>query len=74
MNNTKLITNNKSYRVENGLMSGWKTTSIFGTIINYLVFKCVQVLQTIPEPSYLSTQGDDLDMSFSQSIAIDKLY
>lgn len=58
------VANFKRTKVENGLMSGWKTTSIFGTLINYLVFKCVLKIANMPQPSYIATQGDDLDVSF----------
>lgn len=68
------VANYKWTQVKNGLMSGWKTTSIFGTIINYLVFWCVRVIANLPEPTYIATQGDDLDISFDRAIWIADLY
>lgn len=36
--NTVLHYGNKSLPVTDGLMSGWKTTSIFGSMVNILLF------------------------------------
>jgi hypothetical protein len=36
-----LISGKHWIHIWNGLMSGWKTTSLFGTMINYIILRCV---------------------------------
>lgn len=36
-----LISGRSRIHIKNGLMSGWKTTSLFGTMINYIILKSV---------------------------------
>jgi len=55
-------------------MSGWKTTSLFGTIINYLMYQCASKLGQCPKYSYLAAQGDDLDVSYDKDFDTSKLY
>lgn len=45
-------------------MSGWKTTSIYGSLINISLFRCALVFAGLPRPIFLSVLGDDIDVSF----------
>lgn len=53
--------------MECGLMSGFKTTSIFGSLINLCI--CWAVLWSLGfEPEFLSVLGDDIDIGFSHTV------
>lgn len=54
-------------------MSGVKTTSIFGSLINLVVCWCVMARCRL-EPCYLSVLGDDIDLSFEESISPSVIY
>lgn len=51
-------------KIEFGLMSGIKMTSIFGSLINYSILWVV-LKETGLTPQYVAVLGDDLDLSFS---------
>lgn len=54
-------------------MSGFKTTSIFGSLINMSI--CLSVLKRQDlTPSYMAALGDDLDLGFADSIAPKLIY
>lgn len=60
------------YPVKNGLPSGWKTTSIFGTLFNqFIIRSCCSKLDIIP--SYLATHGDDVDLELPNHTDVHKL-
>lgn len=65
--NTRLCYNRWSASVEDGLMSGWKTTSIFGSIVNIILFRCA-CKHSMIEPKFYLALGDDLDVSFDRMI------
>lgn len=57
---------------KNGLPSGWKTTSIFGSLFNSFIIKAILEVLNI-EVSYLATHGDDTDLelkTISEAILI----
>lgn len=46
---------------KNGLPSGWKTTSIIGSLFNtFIVWAALKLTQK--QASYIAVHGDDLDM------------
>lgn len=60
-------------KVECGLMSGFKTTSIFGSLINLCI--CRAVLRSLAyEPEFLAVLGDDIDIGFAKTINPAKIY
>lgn len=60
-------------KVECGLMSGFKTTSIFGSLINLCI--CRAVLWSLAyEPEFLAVLGDDIDIGFAKTINPAKIY
>lgn len=59
---------------KDGLMSGWKTTSIFGSLVNISIFRCALRYAKAPKPSYLVVLGDDIDVSFDWGVDLDSLY
>jgi len=66
--------NIKVGNAEDGLMSGWKTTSIFGSLTNISIFRCALQYAEAPDPTYLAVLGDDIDVSFDRAVNLDKLY
>lgn len=54
----------ESTKVENGLMSGWKTTSIFGTLINTIVIKMALEQEGLSY-TLLKIHGDDVDIELN---------
>lgn len=59
-------------KVEGGLMSGWKTTSIFGSIINYCIM--ITVMSNLGySPTYCAVLGDDIDLSFDERVSAVKI-
>lgn len=54
-------------------MSGFKTTSIFGSLINYCICRTVMDKLGI-YPDYLAVLGDDIDLGFNKSVDIDAIY
>lgn len=54
-------------------MSGFKTTSIFGSLINLAI--CWSVLSKLDiKPIFLAVLGDDIDIGFDQSIRPSDIY
>lgn len=54
-------------------MSGFKTTSIFGSLINITI--CLTVLTQLGiQPSFLAVLGDDIDLGFEVNINPTLLY
>lgn len=47
-------------------MSGWKTTSIFGSIINYCISKTIMDNLGL-KWQYMVVLGDDIDLGFSEA-------
>lgn len=48
-------------------MSGFKTTSIFGSLINLCI--CWAILSKLNyEPEFLAVLGDDIDIGFSINV------
>lgn len=60
-------------KVEDGLMSGWKVTSIFGSLVNYSIFWTI-VDNLGYRYEFCSVLGDDLDTSFSDFIDPELIY
>lgn len=54
-------------------MSGFKTTSIFGSLINYCICRTVMGKLGV-QPDYLAVLGDDIDLGFNKSVDIDAIY
>jgi hypothetical protein len=54
-------------KIEFGLMSGIKMTSLFGSLINAAI--CNAVLSELEiKPSYMAVLGDDIDLSFNEIV------
>lgn len=54
-------------------MSGFKTTSIFGSLINYCI--CQTIMRKLGiQPDYLTVLGDDIDLGFDKSVNTDAIY
>lgn len=75
MERTELYLGNKKIGVAlDGLMSGWKTTSLYGSIINWTLFQCGLVFANMGPPSYIAVLGDDIDVSYNQLVDLKPLY
>lgn len=48
-------------KVKDGLMSGWKMTSLYGTLMNMFIFRSIAELCNFSYDHYFA-QGDDLDI------------
>lgn len=49
-------------------MSGWKVTSIFGSLINYSVLLLAMEIAKLPNYDYCAVLGDDIDVGFNMPI------
>lgn len=64
---------NYQMQVHAGLMSGVKTTSLFGSLINLVICWVIHKKLKIT-PSYLSVLGDDIDLGYDSIINPSRIY
>lgn len=60
-------------QVHAGLMSGVKTTSLFGSLINLVICRVIHKKLKIT-PAYLAVLGDDIDLGYDTLINPDRIY
>jgi hypothetical protein len=58
--------------INDGLLSGVKVTSIFGSLINYVICKTI-MNQLNLEIEYISVLGDDIEISSKQGLPFDTI-
>lgn len=73
--NMYLLERSSSYtnKISAGLMSGVKTTSLFGSLINLAICRIIHKKLGLT-PAYLAVLGDDIDLGYDYLINPGKIY
>lgn len=64
---------NYTSKIAAGLMSGVKTTSLFGSLINLAICRIIHKKLGLT-PAYLAVLGDDIDLGYDYLINPNKIY